>query len=138
MWRTDEPAAPAAARRFIVPMTLISCMARLGTEEEFVIMKVWRIVSTWVALTIRFMMEYVWSARTNSARSKGTDGVPVPMPRITLMLGSVSRAWIIRPPQNVSAPVTRTRRLTAALAEPDAAPIAQHLVHGLLEERADL
>ena len=57
MWRTDEPAAPAAARRFIVPMTLISCMARLGTEEEFVIMKVWRIVSTWVAFTIRFMME---------------------------------------------------------------------------------
>ena len=57
MWRTDEPAAPAAAKRFIVPMTLISCMARLGTEEEFVIMKVWRIVSTWVAFTIRFMME---------------------------------------------------------------------------------
>ena len=28
------------------------------------------------------------------------------------MLGSVSRAWIIRPPQKVSAPVTRTRRLT--------------------------
>ncbi len=57
MWRTDEPAAPAAASRFIVPMTLISCMARLGTEEELVIMKVWRIVSTWVAFTIRFMME---------------------------------------------------------------------------------
>ena len=40
MWRTDDPAAPAAARRFIVPMTLISCMARRGTEVEFVIMKV--------------------------------------------------------------------------------------------------
>ena len=38
-------------------MTLISCMARLGTDEEFVIMKVWRIVSTCVARTIRFMME---------------------------------------------------------------------------------
>ena len=57
MWRTDEPAAPAAARRFIVPMTLISCMARRGTVVEFVIMKVWRIVSTWVAFTIRFRME---------------------------------------------------------------------------------
>ena len=57
MCRTDEPAAPAAASRFIVPMTLISCMARFGTEEESVIMKVCKIVSTWVAFTIRFMME---------------------------------------------------------------------------------
>ena len=57
MWRTGEPAAPAAARRFMVPMTLISCMARRDTELEFVIMKVWRIVSTWVAFTIRFIME---------------------------------------------------------------------------------
>src|SRR5580698_1005428 len=60
------------------------------------------------------------------------------MPRITLMLGSVSRAWIMRPPQNVSDPVTRTRRLMAASAEPDAAPVAQHVVHRLLEERADV
>src|ERR1700690_1619050 len=59
------------------------------------------------------------------------------MPRITLMLGSVSRAWIIRPPQKVSAPVTRTRRLMAASTEPDAAPVAQHVVHGLLEKCAD-
>ena len=57
MWRTDDPAAPAAARRFIVPMTLISCMARRGTVAEFVIMNVWRIVSTWVAFTMRFRME---------------------------------------------------------------------------------
>ncbi len=57
MWRTDEPAAPAAASRFIVPITLISCIARRDTDAEFVIMNVWRIVSTWVAFTIRFMME---------------------------------------------------------------------------------
>ncbi len=38
-------------------MTLISCMARLGTVVEFVIMNVCRIVSTWVAFTIRFRME---------------------------------------------------------------------------------
>src|ERR1700733_10079942 len=60
------------------------------------------------------------------------------MPRITSVLGSVSRAWIIRPPQKVSAPVTRTRRLIADSAEPDAAAVAQHVVHRLLEERADL
>src|SRR6516165_72147 len=57
MWRTDEPAAPAAAKRFIVPITLISCMARRGTAVEFVIMNVCRMVSTWVAFTIRFRME---------------------------------------------------------------------------------
>src|ERR1700735_3225323 len=53
------------------------------------------------------------------------------------MEGSVSRAWIMRPPQNVSAPVTRTRRLMAVSTEPDAAPVAQHVIHRLLEERAD-
>ena len=57
MWRTEDPAAPAAASRFIVPMTLISCICRLGTVVEFVIMNVWRIVSTWVAFTMRFRME---------------------------------------------------------------------------------
>src|SRR3984893_19434835 len=59
------------------------------------------------------------------------------MPKMTSMLGSVSRAWIIRPPQNVSAPVTRTRRLIGST-EPDAAPIAQHVEDGLLELSADL
>ena len=49
------------------------------------------------------------------------------------MPGSVSSAWTMRPPQKVSAPVTRTRRPTVASAEPDAAPVAQHVVDGLLE-----
>ena len=41
------------------------------------------------------------------------------------------------PPQKVSAPVTRTRRLTNASAEPDAAPVAQHVVDRFLEQRAN-
>ena len=56
-WRTEEPAAPAAASRFMVPMTLISCMARRGTVTELVIMNVWRMVSTRVAFTILLRME---------------------------------------------------------------------------------
>ena len=57
MWRTEDPAAPAAASRFIVPITLISCIGPLGTVTEFVIMNVWRMVSTWVAFTMRFKIE---------------------------------------------------------------------------------
>ena len=41
----------------MVPITLISCMARLGTVVELVIMKVCKMVSTWVAFTIRFRIE---------------------------------------------------------------------------------
>ena len=40
MCRTEEPLAPAAARRFIVPMTLVSCRARDESRVEFVTMKV--------------------------------------------------------------------------------------------------
>ena len=57
MWRTDDPAAPAAASRFMVPITFTSCITRFGTVAEFVIMNVCRIVSTWVAFTIRLRME---------------------------------------------------------------------------------
>ena len=48
-WRTGEPDCPAAARRFMVPMTLISCRARLETRVESTTRKVWTMVSTWVA-----------------------------------------------------------------------------------------
>ena len=41
----------------MVPITLISCMARRGTVIEFVIMNVCRIVSTWVAFTILLKIE---------------------------------------------------------------------------------
>ena len=57
MCRTEDPEAPAAARRFIVPMTLISCRRRLLTPPEFVTMKVCRIVSTCVAFTMRLTLE---------------------------------------------------------------------------------
>ena len=55
--RTEEPAAPAAANRFMVPITLISCIARWGTVTELVIMNVCKMVSTWVAFTILLKME---------------------------------------------------------------------------------
>jgi len=50
-------AAPAAASRFIVPMTLISCSARPDIDEESTTRNVWMIVSTWVACTIRVSSE---------------------------------------------------------------------------------
>ena len=56
-WRTGEPDWPAAARRFMVPITLISCRARLDTRVESTTKKVWTMVSTWVAATIRDRIE---------------------------------------------------------------------------------
>ena len=41
----------------MVPITLISWRARFGTVAELVTKNVWRMVSTWVALTIRLRME---------------------------------------------------------------------------------
>ena len=38
-------------------MTLISCRARRGTRVESTTKKVWMIVSTWVAVTIRLRIE---------------------------------------------------------------------------------
>ncbi len=55
--RTGLPAAPAAARRFIVPMTLISWSARPEISVESTIRCVCRIVSTLVARTIRSRIE---------------------------------------------------------------------------------
>ena len=78
-----------------MPMTLISCRARSRTRVESTTNDVWTTVSTWVARTIRLKMEYVWSARTNSARSKGTDGGRRPRPRTTSVSGSASNAWTV-------------------------------------------
>ena len=66
-------------------------------------------VSTWVARTIRLRIEYFWSERTNSVRSRGTRGSLAPRPRIISMSASASRAWAMRPPQKVSSPVISTR-----------------------------
>src|SRR5690242_11581952 len=50
--------------------------------------------------------------------------------------GSRSRAWATRPPQKVDSPVTRTRRPMSS-PPPDAAPVAQHVVQGLLQPDTD-
>ena len=52
-----DPGADAAANRFIVPMTLISWIVRERAMVESTIRKVWTIVSTFVAFTIRFRIE---------------------------------------------------------------------------------
>ena len=57
MWRTGEPGAPAAANRFIVPMTSISWSARAGTSVESTTRNVCKMVSTWVAFTILLRIE---------------------------------------------------------------------------------
>ncbi len=54
---TGLPAWPAAASRFMVPMTLISCSALPGAFVESVTKKVCTIVSGLVALTIRETIE---------------------------------------------------------------------------------
>ena len=55
--RTVDMGADAAANRFIVPITLISCMARRDICVGSTMRKVWMIVSTWVAFTMRARIE---------------------------------------------------------------------------------
>ena len=47
----------AAAKRFIVPMTLVSCICADDTDDESTSRKVWTIVSTCVARTMRDRIE---------------------------------------------------------------------------------
>jgi hypothetical protein len=47
----------AAANRFMVPITLVSCILREDPWLESTTRKVWTIVSTWVARTIRDRIE---------------------------------------------------------------------------------
>jgi len=56
-WWTDDSGAPAAARRFIVPITFCSCRLRPLARVESTTRKVWMMVSTWVAFTIRLRIE---------------------------------------------------------------------------------
>lgn len=55
--RTVESGVDAAAKRFIVPMTLISCIERVDIIVGSTTRNVWMIVSTWVARTIRYRIE---------------------------------------------------------------------------------
>ena len=55
--RTVESGADAAANRFIVPITLVSCMARCDICVGSTIRKVCTIVSTRVARTILARIE---------------------------------------------------------------------------------
>ena len=54
---TVEPGADAAANRFIVPITLISWMRPDRMPVESTTRKVWMIVSTLVAATMRLRIE---------------------------------------------------------------------------------
>ena len=72
--RTGLPGAPAAASRFIVPITLISCSVRPVARVESTMRCVCTTVSISVARTMRARIEYDESARTNSVRSSGTRG----------------------------------------------------------------
>ena len=55
--RTVLPGADAAANRFIVPITLISCIVRDDMDVESTTMNVCTIVSTFVAFTMRDRIE---------------------------------------------------------------------------------
>ena len=55
--RTVDPAAPAAASRFIVPMTLISWSVRLLIIVESTMRKACTIVSICAAFTMRARIE---------------------------------------------------------------------------------
>src|SRR4029078_10532411 len=57
------PGADAAANRFIVPITLISCIVRLDIIVESTTRNVWTIVSTFVAFTMRDRIEAFSSLR---------------------------------------------------------------------------
>ena len=55
--RTVLPGAPAAAQRFIVPITLISCMCLVSGGPESTTRNVCSTVSTRVARTMRARIE---------------------------------------------------------------------------------
>jgi hypothetical protein len=55
--RTVDCGADAAANRFIVPITLISCIERRDIWVGSTTRNVWMIVSTWVARTMRDRIE---------------------------------------------------------------------------------
>jgi hypothetical protein len=97
--RTGLDGAPAAASKFIVPMTLISCNVRLVARVESTTRWVCTMVSTWVARTIRARIECDESVRTNSVRSSGVRGSWVSTPTTTSTSGRCSSAWATRPPQ---------------------------------------
>ena len=104
------PAAPAAASRFIVPITLTSCRARPLSFVESTIRWVCTIVSTRVALTMRSRIENDESARTYSVCSSGSTGSRVSSADDELDrrigLEASARAGC---PKNVPMPVRRIR-----------------------------
>ena len=102
--RTGLPDAPAAASRFIVPITLISCSVRPLARVESTMRCVCTIVSTWVARTMRARIEYDESVRTNSVRSSGMRGSRVSTPTTTSTSGRCSSSCATRPPQKVRQP----------------------------------
>ncbi len=147
--RTLESDLDAAANRFMVPMTLISCMAALDICVGSITRNVWTMVSTWVAFTIRARVGSLASTRTYSVRSSSTVGSVVSSPTMTSTPGSASSTWAASPPQKVPSPVTRTRRgplgrrcevpeeLMCTSPEPTRLSIAQHLVERCLDVVTD-
>ncbi len=119
-----------------MPITLISCRTRLGTATELVSRKVCTMVSTWVARTMRLQDRVLLVGADELGALERDLGSLVPRPRIISTSGLASRAWAMRPPQKVSSPVISTRRPTGS-PEPDAAPLAQHVVEGVLQVGPD-
>ena len=105
----SSPSAAAAARRFIVPITLTSCSRRLLTRVESTSRWVCNTVSTCVARTMRWRMPYDASAFTNSVRRSGRRGSRSSTPTTSSTSGRCSSRCAMRLPQKVPSPVTRMR-----------------------------
>ena len=96
------PGRPAAARRFMVPITLISCRVRPVARVESTMRCECTTVSISVARTMRERIEYERVGRTNSVRSSGTRGSRVSSPTMTSTSGRCSSACATRPPSRCS------------------------------------
>ena len=120
-------------------MTFTSCSVRPVFPSDSVSRWVCRIVSTWVARTIRWRIEYEESARTNSVFSSGSRGSRVSTPTTSSTPGSPSRCCAMRLPQigpepgDEDAPAAHRRRSS----EPDALALAEHVVDRVLDGVAD-
>ncbi len=98
-FRTGESEPVHAARMFIVPMTLFSCVARGEAAIEFTVRRASMTVSTSAARTIRWMRPCWFETRTNSVRSSSIVGSAASTPMIASTCSNPSSACASRPPQ---------------------------------------
>ena len=104
---------------------------------ELVSRKVWTMVSTWVARTMRLRIEYFWSERTNSVRSSGTRGSLAPRPEDHLDLG-LSFECLGHPSTPKGVQAGDQDPSPHGSAEPDAATLTQHVVDVVLQGCPDV